>query len=720
MDIFFLDNLNNTKEEITILKPKSFKQLLKQIKQKFKNISEYFELFILDKNNNEIQINNEDNFKNIDDILFIRELDHDIFEHSLFDINFNRLSESKQEILEQKYSCNICTIMIKNEKPFFCYKCQKIFHEKCLKDWDKQCKLQNKKLICPSCRNELSIEKWNKKLDYEDNRNYNANLMNKINEYRLTSNMSNNINIIKDKKINELKGNEIKQFNLINKYEKYIDKTIALFKNILNEINMIHYALKLEQNDKLKNLIDLNTLDFQNLDLDDITNEINIEFEKLKIHIMKNNKTNININQNKNKKNNKNISITKNKLIKQNNNSTKNIFNANNINNINYVKNANIINSINNHQNNQKKIKINVVKKEEYKDKINLKYFVKSKGINNIFGLDFIEKNKDNIELLINGKKNVLVNRYELKEGENNITIIIKKRLNKLSYMFSLCSSLIDISELKYLDVTEVTNFEYMFSQCSSLTDINSLLQWNVSNGTNFEGMFFYCSSLSDINPLKNWNVSKGNNFSNMFYGCSSLSNINPLYNWDVSNSTTFSNIFYKCSSLSDIKSLNNWNVSNVINFQNMFYGCSTLSDISSLKNWKVSSSNTFEGMFQGCVILSDIKPLQNWNISNCNNLAWMFSGCSLLSDIKDLQNWNVKNCNNFEGMFSGCSSLSDLKPITNWNVSNGNNFSYMFRGCVKLSDVKVLESWDFSNYNNFRDIFFGCSLLRDIKSLIK
>ena len=40
--------------------------------------------------------------------------------------------------------------------------------------------MQNRNLVCPNCRDELPIEKWNKKLDYEDDRKFNANLMNEI------------------------------------------------------------------------------------------------------------------------------------------------------------------------------------------------------------------------------------------------------------------------------------------------------------------------------------------------------------------------------------------------------------------------------------------------------------------------------------------------------------------------------------------------------------
>ena len=87
-------------------------------------------------------------------------------------------------------------MIIKNENPYLCYQCQKIFYVKCLDNWDKKCKQENKKFFCPNCRNELPKENWNKKIDFEGNRKDNANLMNRINEYKLNNNMNNNINLI--------------------------------------------------------------------------------------------------------------------------------------------------------------------------------------------------------------------------------------------------------------------------------------------------------------------------------------------------------------------------------------------------------------------------------------------------------------------------------------------------------------------------------------------
>jgi len=110
MEVYLLDESNMVKEEIIMIKPKSYKDLLKLIKNKLKNISEYYEIFIIDENNKEIIINNDNIYNKIKDILFIREINKDILGQSLFEINYNILSESKQDILDDKYNCILCSI----------------------------------------------------------------------------------------------------------------------------------------------------------------------------------------------------------------------------------------------------------------------------------------------------------------------------------------------------------------------------------------------------------------------------------------------------------------------------------------------------------------------------------------------------------------------------------------------------------------------------------
>jgi len=236
ISIVLFDNLNNVKQEGTMLKPKTFEKLLDKIKLKFKNLPENYEIFILDKNNKEKKISTEEDYYLISDKLFIREIDNNILEQSLYEINYNKLPESKKEILDERYNCVLCISTIKNENPYFCYKCQKIFHEKCLKNWDKECKLHNQILKCPNCRNALPIESWSKKLYYEEDRKLMADLIDKINDYEKEINDIMNENNNK----NKINPKQINYFDMLKDYELYIEQTVKCFKHILKKINLIH------------------------------------------------------------------------------------------------------------------------------------------------------------------------------------------------------------------------------------------------------------------------------------------------------------------------------------------------------------------------------------------------------------------------------------------------------------------------------------------------
>jgi len=83
-------------------------------------------------------------------------------------MKYDKFSELKQEILDEKYNCYIFNKQIKPEKLLLWYKYKKIFHKKCLEICSKKTKSQNQELICPNCRNELTLEDWKYKLDYEE------------------------------------------------------------------------------------------------------------------------------------------------------------------------------------------------------------------------------------------------------------------------------------------------------------------------------------------------------------------------------------------------------------------------------------------------------------------------------------------------------------------------------------------------------------------------
>ena len=73
-----------------------------------------------------------------------------------------------------------------------------------------------------------------------------------------------------------------------------------------------------------------------------------------------------------------------------------------------------------------------------------------------IFGDEFVENNIDNIELEINGIKYNLIEKINLKKGENKVKMKIKNNITNLEKMFYYCKSLKNIERLEYLYTKEI------------------------------------------------------------------------------------------------------------------------------------------------------------------------------------------------------------------------------------------------------------------------
>ena len=489
IDIFLLDTSNNTKIEVNMIKPKTYQKLLEKLREKIIMLPDYYEIFIIGKNNEEIIIYNEDKYKIIEDVLFIREIDKSILDKSLFELNYNKLSESQQDILDEKYSCILCSIIIKNEKPYLCYICQKLFHDKCLNDWDKKCKAENKILFCPNCRNELPKEKWNKKLDYEDNRKDNANLMNRINEYKLNKNINTKLNIIKDKKINELKDNKLKQYELIKKYENYIQKTITLFKNIIYKLNSIHSLLNLNVNKELNKLVNLFPLNMQNLEIDTISKVINIELDKFQNYLKHNN--------------NKNYTIEKKELII-----------------LNLSENNEKLNSLNKEQINLLKIIINFYKQNEcpqmyLENKIQMENLIKFLFNNNSEFKDkteefnYITSEKKRIKFILNSNERFLMKLPNF--FTNNELYTIAER-----YKYFRTTNFILIHNNKILNkeessINQITNNDIIYVIENRLYPDDSYFinLKNIYSDNNINDIINVIVSLNDYNEKYNFQISK-------------------------------------------------------------------------------------------------------------------------------------------------------------------------------------------------------------------
>ena len=106
-----------------------------------------------------------------------------------------------------------------------------------------------------------------------------------------------------------------------------------------------------------------------------------------------------------------------------------------------------------------------------------------------------IEKNKDYIDIYVNGNKIDFSTKYTSNEiGELNVKFIFHKLLTSTSFMFYKCISLESI-DLTSFNTTNVTKMSLMFSGCSSLKSID-VSRYNTANVIDMNSMFYECSSL--------------------------------------------------------------------------------------------------------------------------------------------------------------------------------------------------------------------------------
>ena len=145
-----------------------------------------------------------------------------------------------------------------------------------------------------------------------------------------------------------------------------------------------------------------------------LSNEARKDVNDSKENLSKKNESSI-----KKKTNNGNL-ITSNCIFKENND-TKEEENKDT-----KEKKKSDINEINENINKNKESN-NEIKDEEEETNINLIYYAAKKGLYPILGNDFIENNKDSIKIIVNNKQEELEQFHEFRQGDNFISIIIKK-----------------------------------------------------------------------------------------------------------------------------------------------------------------------------------------------------------------------------------------------------------------------------------------------------
>ena len=176
---------------------------------------------------------------------------------------------------------------------------------------------------------------------------------------------------------------------------------------------------------------------------------------------------------------------------------------------------------------------------------IKVKYERKNDNIQKmrILGEAFVNKNKNKFKIIYDNKL------YDINEFINYIDknfrkksffsiklkIIIGDMINfNLSHMFYKCESLVSLTDISKLNISNVTDINGMFYGCESLVSLPDISKWNTLNVNNMNLVFYRCVSLVSLTDISNWNTSNVRDISGMFYGCRAMISLPDISKWDT------------------------------------------------------------------------------------------------------------------------------------------------------------------------------------------
>ena len=209
-------------------------------------------------------------------------------------------------------------------------------------------------------------------------------------------------------------------------------------------------------------------------------------------------------------------------------------------------------------KNNQKKSNIETIKDIKKINKMTIKYNIKNddKSIK-LFGNQFIDKNKYNCKIIIEGKEQNICERIFLNEEMRNkkiltVELIETKTITDMSYLFGGdyfdgCESLISVENAENWDMINVSNLNHMFNNCKLLSFLSGISEWNTINVTDMNTMFSNCKSLTVLPDISNWDTSKVTNMAYMFQECSSLTYLPDISGWNINRVTNMKSMFDGC-----------------------------------------------------------------------------------------------------------------------------------------------------------------------------
>ena len=333
---------------------------------------------------------------------------------------------------------------------------------------------------------------------------------------------------------------------------------------------------------------------------------------------------------------------------------------------------------------------------------------------------------------------------------------------------FEYCTALTDITDMQYLNTSEVRDMNSMFAYCKALKaiDLTHFLTTNAYDmGSLFAGcralkeidlstfrtetvwsmnrLFCDCSALQELD-LSMFRTASVNDMSWMFSGCTGIQELD-LTHFQTGSVSDMSYMFYYCRNLQTILSRVAWYCSG--NSENMFEDCYALEGTVAYDPEKtdVNMANTWEGYFRterpaSYAVLDEAGTLTFYcdqNRSTREGTTYDVPVNSRMEEdgsLTDLPAWvNFPSGNesikvvdfhpsfiksrNLKGMvawFANCRNLTEVRNTQYLNTVAVTNMYALFSGCESLTGVD-LSTFNTEQVTSMKSMFENCHALESI-----